>query len=236
MLKAVAAALVAVLGLTTLTGCSDEVRPESDTVVAVDLTKSFERADRDLYVRQQVDDALKRMTGSGTVAVLGFSSEVGTSNCVAPTAKITWAGNTEKYEMAKRSASSQLLKALPDYFTCADASVQAKRSSDILGAIAEARSMLAGSLDAKTIAMVTDGCQNTYKIKTCKNESMLDPRWRAESLASLPEALRPDLSGVDVVLQGVAVNSGMQQTGVDALKAFYREFATLTSANSLSFA
>lgn len=228
-------ALATVMLLALIGGCSDEVRPEAHSVIAVDLTKSFAQADRDLYVKQQVTDALGRMSGSGTVAVLGFSSEVGTSNCVAPTATLTWAGNTEKYETAKKAASTQLLAALPDYFSCAEASVQAKKSSDVLGALAQAQAMLAGRPDSRAIVMISDGCQNTYKIKTCMNDKMLDPDWRAQSLSGLPGALRPDLSGTDLIMQGVAVNSGMQQTGVDALKSFYREFSKLTSAKSISF-
>ncbi|MGB4918596.1 MAG: hypothetical protein WBO89_12870 [Propionicimonas sp.] len=199
----------------------------------MDLTESFEDAARAGYVEQQVTSGLERMTGSGTVAVLAFTSEVGSSRCVPPKATVTWAGNTEKFEKAKKVASSQLLATLPDYFACAADSVK-KKSSDILGAFAEAHSMLDGKAGQRTVALISDGCQNTYKIKTCKNEKMVDAKWRKAALAALPAALRPDFAGVDLIMQGVAVNSEMQQTGVDALKSLYREFAALTSAKSIT--
>lgn len=234
-MKALVVAVAAVIALPLAAGCADEVRPESHTIVAVDLTGSFENAARESYVKDQVTTALARMAGSGTVTVLAFSSQVGTSRCVPPRATVIWAGNTKKYESAKEAAASQLLGTLPAYFTCANDSVE-KKTSDVLGAFAEAGSMLEGLTGARMIAMVSDGCQNTYKIKTCKNAKMLDADWRGASLEALPDSLRPDLSGVDITMQGLAVNSGMEQTGVDALKLFYQQFAQLTSANSITFA
>jgi hypothetical protein len=227
------ASAVAVLAfLPMFAACADEVRPESHTVIAMDLTGSFDGAARDDYLKAQVSAALNRIKGSGTVEVIGFSSELGTSTCIPPKATITWAGNTAKWQAEKQNAGSQLMALLPAYFDCANKAVT-KKSSDVLGAIAEAHSQVVGSPGDHTLVVISDGCQTTYAVKTCKNKQMVDPTWRQKTLQALPESLRPNLADTDLVFVGLAVNSKMEQTAVDGLRSFYKEFAELTKARSL---
>jgi hypothetical protein len=231
---ALAAAAIAVLMVTS--GCGSEDRQEQHTVIAVDLTGSFSDAEVDTFLNQRVDAATKALNGTGSVSVFGFKSKVGTSKCIPPEATVTWDGNTTKFNDQIRVASAQLKAAAADHLECVrKENADKKRSSDILGAMAQSRAMIGDSPGERKVVIISDGCQTTYDIRTCKNTKIVKDAYRASILKSLPKSLTPDFTGVSLAFAGLAVNSEMDQTGVTALKSFYQEYGKLVGASSVEF-
>lgn len=212
-----------------LNGCGgSEEGPESATAVVADVSGSADRSDLRKEAVSAFQSAVMDMSAPAKVKFLAFNMEVGSSVCPPLVASLPWSGSTTTDNDTKEAIAAQIPGNVASYIDCAKGSVD-KGGSDVLGGIVAGHGLVADAPGAKRIVLVTDGCQR-YQFKTCSAD-VTNADWRAQTIEDLPESLRPDLSGVDLTIEGLARGTDLQAQEVQGLRDFYEEYAAVTGAN-----
>ena len=229
MVRSIGAACLLLPLALLLNGCggSDE-GPESATAVVADVSGSAERSDLRKQSVSAFQSAVLDMTAPAKVKFLAFNMEVGSSTCPPLVASLPWSGSTTTDNDTKEAIAAQIPGNVASYVDCAKGSVE-KGGSDVVGGIVAGQGLVADAPGAKRIVLLTDGCQR-YRFKTCTAD-ITDTDWRAQTIESLPESLKPDLTGIDLTIEGLARGTDLQGEEVQGLKDFYKEYAAATGAN-----
>lgn len=215
-------------GVLAACGGSGDAPPQTGTVVVADVSGSAEKTGLRDDAAAQFGNAVESMGAPGKVALLAFNNEVGSATCPPVTVTLNWSDNSTEVQDNRAKLAAQAPAAAGPYFDCAKASVK-KDASDVFGGIAEAATLLKDVPGAKAMVIVSDGCSNSYKVNTCA-KGVADSGWRAEKLASLPDSLKPSLSGVSITFVGLARGTNLQSAQVQGLRSLYTEYAEAAGA------
>lgn len=219
----------AVISLIVLAGCGggDEVPPATATVVVADVSGSAEKLGLRGDATTELVSAVHGMQAPAKVFLVAFNTEVGSSTCAPVTVDLQWSDVSTDVEDTKAAYATQAEAAAEPYFECARNSTT-KDGTDVFGGVAAGYQLIKDAAGDRTMILVTDGC-HTYQFKTCAKK-VANAEWRAQTLANLSDAMKPDLSGVQMTIEGLARGSHLQSAQVQGLRALYEEYAAMTGA------
>jgi hypothetical protein len=169
------------------------------------------------------------MDAPGTVTLMAFNTEVGSSKCPPVTVTLNDSDNSTEVADTRKKLASEAPGAVGPYLDCVRASAL-KDGTDVFGGFAQAATLLSSSAAKKSIVFVTDGCSYGYGAGTC-SKNVVDPKWRAKAIAGLPATLKPSLAGTDVTIVGLARGTHLRSDEVQGLRSFYEEYAKTIGAN-----
>jgi hypothetical protein len=233
MKKAAAAATTTLVTLLLpLTGCTAEHTP-TQTLEISDVSGSAlnETAGLNNVAKTVLSDYIDKMEPGDKVTLYAFNHTPGNS-CEPITASFPKQANSEQ----TRQLKAQLLAAAPatydEYVTC----VRNKKSagdpgpgSTIFGAIAEAVVNDTSNPRVVQIHLVTDGCSYGENADTCVPE-MTQPNFAESIIKGLPAALKPNLSGIHLVVQGLGQGTTLSTEQISVLRDILKVYAKTTGS------
>lgn len=219
--------LVVLMGATAACG-GDDAPPANATVVLADVSQSANKSALVESATSEFYSAVKSIAAPGTVTLYAFNTQVGSEDCKPLVANLKWDRNSTKIDDAKAALVAKAPAAVTKYYACVDEKMRAP-GTDIFGGIAEAANRLKDVPGTKTIRLVSDGCNNSYDTDLCSMK-VVDAAWRADRINALPDAMKPDLSGVTIDVTGLAKNADLNSAQVQGLKSFFTEYAEATHA------
>lgn len=168
----------------------------------------------------------------GDVITTYAFGKVLTSACQPITANFSQQGNSEERDQLK----ANLVASAPELYTSLIKCVRDEQSggssdsgSPIFGAIVEAVVEANATAPVDTIHLVTDGCSFGEGVATCTKQ-MTKPKFAEKLIKLMPPALKPNLSGITLVVTGLGQGSGASSPRLSALRQVFTEYSVATGS------
>jgi hypothetical protein len=221
-----------VMALGMLTGCAEDETPASTIVVSdVSISGLSTGARLDALAKDLSVSLVDELVPGGTVEVYAFGRSL-TSACAPVVADFADQDNSEEQDQLKINLRASIALSYDDLVACVRSNTAGgspEPGSPIFGAIVEALVHARANGDVDVIELVTDGCSAGEGVPTC-GKNMLDPGFADEVVEKMPASLKPDLSGIALVITGLGQGTGASSEQVSAIRAVFTAYAAATGA------